>query len=270
MTSRWITKATIAVSALCMTVSPIALQSAAAQTYDQGGGYDQRDQGYNRGDDQGGYNNQGGYDQRDDQGGYDRSAPSSDDEYYDDNGQPPGPPPDYDGSEPPPPPSGYQRPSDYRQQSAEDERYAEDAERWADENCVKSHGDVAAGAVIGGLFGALLGSAIGGPGHHAGGAVIGAAIGGTSGAAIASSSGGNETSPGCPPGYVARDGAPAFYYAGYAGPYYYAAPGWYRPWVWYDDRWEFRPYPYHVWYYRHYSHWDHDRGGHWDHDHWRR
>jgi hypothetical protein len=246
MTTRFITTVAIAASALSLTVSPIALQTAYAQ-----------DQRYDQ-----------GYDQ-----GYDNGPPPPDynDQYYDNNGQPPPAPPDYNGSEPPPPPPGYQAPSDYDQQRAEDERYAEDAERWAEENCVKSHGNVAAGAVIGGLFGALLGSAIGGPGHHAGGALVGAAIGGTSGAAIAANSGSNETSPGCPPGYVLREGAPAFYYSGYAGPYLYAAPGWYRPWVWYGDRWVYRPYPYHVWYYRHYAHWDHDGyrdRDHWDRDHW--
>jgi hypothetical protein len=47
-------------------------------------------------------------------------------------------------------------------------------------------------------------------------------------------------------------GAPAFYYGADTGPYYYAAPGWYRPWVFYGGRWTYRPYPYHGWYYRHY------------------
>jgi hypothetical protein len=32
----------------------------------------------------------------------------------------------------------------------------------------------------------------------------------------------------------------------------YAAPGWYRPWVWAGGRWAYRPYPYHRYYYRHY------------------
>ena len=56
----------------------------------------------------------------------------------------------------------------------------------------------------------------------------GGAIGAAGGAAIASSSNSNETSPGCPPGYVVRGDAPSFYYD--EGPYYYAAPAGYSPW----------------------------------------
>ena len=218
-------KALIAVGALSLAASPIALSTAYAQ--DNGDSY------------------------------YDR-----------------GPPSDYDNSEPPPPPPGYEEPADSAQLHQQDERYARYAEDWAQENCVKSGGNVAAGAVIGGLFGALVGSAVGGPGHHGGGAAIGAAIGGTSGAAIAANSGG-ETSPGCPPGYHVRDEAPTFYYEGYGGPYYYAAPGWYHPWLWYDGHWLYRPYPYHAWYYDHYyrhdrDRWDRDRGHDRDHDRWDR
>ena len=254
MKSKFVTTVVIAASALSMAVSPIAIQAAAAQ--DQGYGAppppDQPppNQGYNQGYGQG---DQGGP-PPDDNGG------PPPDGYYD-NGQPPPPPPGYDGSAPPPPPPGYQPPPESAQQQAQDQRYAQYAQTWAQQNCVKSHGNVAAGAVIGGIFGALLGSAIGGPGHHGGGAAVGAVIGGTSGAAIAADSGGNETSPGCPPGYVVRGGAPDFYYAGYGGPYVYAAPGWYRPWIWYGGQWTYRPYPYHVWYYRHY----YRGGGHWHH-----
>jgi hypothetical protein len=192
-------------------------------------------------------------------------------------------PPGYDGSSRPPPPPGYN--GNYRDatQQAQDERYARYAERWAEENCVKAHGDVAGGAFIGGLFGALIGAGV--SGGRGGGALAGAAIGGVSGAAIASSSGSDATSPGCPRGYVVRDGGDEFYYAG--GPYFYAAPDWYDPWVWGDDRWIYRPYPYHQWYYQHYwrggdhgerdwrdhgdhgdHDWrDHDHGDHGDHDH---
>jgi hypothetical protein len=61
----------------------------------------------------------------------------------------------------------------------------------------------------------------------------------------------NQTSPGCPPGYVAVGDAPAFAYSGYgATPYVYAAPAWYRPWTFYGGRWTYRPYPYHVFYAR--------------------
>lgn len=195
---------------------------------------------------------------------YDRGPSSS----YDDNGPPSDyaaePPPGYrDGGSPPPPP-GYDAGAPDPAQQQQDARYARYAERWAEENCVKAHGDVAGGAFIGGLFGALIGAGLAGHGDRGGGALAGAAIGGIGGAAIASSAGSDATSPGCPHGYVVRDGAPDFYYA--SGPYDYAAPGWYDPWVWGEDRWIYRPYPYHVWYYRHYSRGERD----WhDHDHWR-
>lgn len=176
-------------------------------------------------------------------------------------------PPGYDSSRPPPPPPGYNGGGDAAQR-AQDQRYADYAERWAEDNCVKARGDVAGGAFIGGLFGALIGAGV--SGGRGGGALAGAAIGGTTGAVIASSSGGGATSPGCPRGYVVRDDAPEFAFGG--GPYFYAAPGWYDPWVWGDDRWIYRPYPYHVWYYQHYSRgggrdWrDHDHGDWRDHD----
>ena len=46
-----------------------------------------------------------------------------------------------------------------------------------------------------------------------------------------------------------RRDAPAYYYP---SNYNYAAPGWYRPWVYIGGSWTFRPYPYHVYYYRQY------------------
>ena len=156
-------------------------------------------------------------------------------------------PPGYDGSQPPPPPPGYNGGAG-PPPSAQDQRYAQYAERWAEDNCVKARGNVAGGAFIGGLFGALIGAGV--SGGRGGGVLAGAAIGGTTGAVIASGSGGDATSPGCPRGYVVRDGAPDFEYAG--GPYFYAAPGWYDPWIWWGGRWTFRPYPYHSFYYQHY------------------
>jgi hypothetical protein len=96
------------------------------------------------------------------------------------------------------------------------------------------------GAIVGGAFG----------GRHAGGAAaFGAVAGAGTGAAIAASQN-NATSPGCPPGYVVRGGAPAYPYT-YPG-YYYAAPGWYQPWVFVGGTWAYRPYPYHSWYYHTY------------------
>jgi len=74
-------------------------------------------------------------------------------------------------------------------------------------------------------------------------------VGAGTGAAIASSEN-NATSPGCPPGYVVRAGAPAYPYT-YPG-YAYAAPGWYQPWVFVGGVWAYRPYPYHAWYYHTY------------------
>lgn len=159
------------------------------------------------------------------------------------------PPPGYDGTRPPPPPPGYVAGADAARQQEEDRRYAQYADGWAQENCVKAHGNAGAGAVIGGAIGALLGSGLSGRGGHAAGALIGAGVGGAGGAAIAGSQA-DATSPGCPPGYVVREGAPAFAYAG--GPYAYAAPEWYRPWVYVGGVWSYRPYPYHVWYYQHY------------------
>ena len=180
---------------------------------------------------------------------------------YGDNGPPPDyrggprpsdyadqPPPGYSDGATPPPPPGYSGYGQDPAQQAQDQRYAYYAEQWARDNCVRSQGDVAGGAFIGGLFGALIGAGV--SGGRGGGALAGAAIGGTTGAVIASSAGGDTTSPGCPRGYVVRDGAPDFYYA--SGPYAYAAPGWYNPWVWWGGAWVFRPYPYHAWYYHNY------------------
>ena len=170
---------------------------------------------------------------------------------YDYRNPPPEPtaPDGYDGTNPPPPPPGYAPPPDDPAMREADARYAGEAERWARDNCVKSHGNAGTGAVIGGLFGAIIGSAMGGRHDHGGSTFAGAAVGALGGAAIASSSSGG-TSPGCPPGYVVRREAVSYEYA--APDYAYAAPGWYRPWVYTDGRWGYRPYPYHSYYYRTY------------------
>ena len=150
----------------------------------------------------------------------------------------------------PPPPPGYQAGPDAAQQASQDQQYAAYAQQWAQAYCVKAHADTGTGAVIGGAIGALLGSGIAGRHDRAGGAILGAGVGALGGAAVASGTNSNATSPGCPPGFVVRGGAPAF---AYGGPnYYYAAPGWYHPWVFYGGVWTYRPYPYHAWYYRHY------------------
>lgn len=161
----------------------------------------------------------------------------------------PAAPQGYDGRDLPPPPTDYVPPVDADTQRAEDQQYAAAAQRWAAENCVKSRGDVGKGALVGGILGAIIGGGLGGR-HNGGGAMAaGAAIGAIGGAAVASSSGG-DTSPGCPQGYVLRSGASAYVYP--QSDYYYAAPSWYRPWVFVDGMWVYRPYPYHDWYYRTY------------------
>ena len=119
-----------------------------------------------------------------------------------------GAPRGYYDANPPPPPQGYNGAPPPQDQQAQDQRYAAYAEQWAQQNCVRSHGNVAAGAIFGGIFGAVVGGIAG---AATGGVAIGAGLGGVGGAAIAASAN-DATSPGCPPGYVVRDDAPAFYY----------------------------------------------------------
>ncbi|WP_295630919.1 hypothetical protein [Novosphingobium sp.] len=218
-------------------------QNYPSQTYPNQQGYPTQP-GY---PDQQGYPNQQGYPSQDYNGqGYDQASPSAD--------LPP--PPGYDGRDLPPPPPGYQVQGDPGAYREADERYAQDAQRWARQYCVKSQGNVGAGAVIGGIFGAIIGSGLSGRHDRGAGTFAGAAIGAVGGAAIASGTGGNDTSPGCPPGYVTRGGAS---YSYSVSGYNYAAPGWYRPWVYVGSAWTYRPYPYHDWYYRTYR--GHGYGG---------
>ncbi|WP_157215545.1 glycine zipper domain-containing protein [Flavisphingomonas formosensis] len=198
--------------------------------------------------------------------GYDDQAPPPG--YYPDDGNPPPdqpppgyagqmpmaapppPPPGYDGSQIPPPPPGYAPGPDDDRQEAQDRAYADYTQQWAQANCVKAHANSEAAAVLGGAVGALLGSSVAGRHDRGAGAILGAGVGAVGGAAIADSSASHATSPGCPPGYVVRSGAPPFAYDGPA--YVYAAPDWYDPWLFYGGVWTYRPYPYHVWYYHHY------------------
>lgn len=180
------------------------------------------------------------------QQGY-RDPPPPPEQGYDE--QDDAPPPGYDGSEPPPPPPGYVADQADAAQYDQDRRYEAYAEDWSARNCIQARSNSTAGAVIGGVFGALLGSSIAGRHDRGAGAIIGGVAGAAGGAALGDQSR-YDTSPGCPPGFVVRNDAPAFYYD---GPYTYAAPGWYRPWVYYEGRWSYRPYPYHAWYYRHYG-----------------
>lgn len=168
-----------------------------------------------------------------------------------DREQPPGYQPGYAYGDPDiPPPEGYDQSYGRYDNSPrardEDRRYAESVQRWAEDNCVdqRNH-NAAAGAVIGGILGAIIGSGVAGRGSHTGGAIVGGALGAMAGSAI----GASDTSPGCPPGYVVRDGAASFrpgfaFYGGYG----YAAPPGYRPWIWTGGRWAYRPYPYHRYY----------------------
>jgi hypothetical protein len=228
------------------------------QSYPDQGSY----QGQGSYQDQGGYQNQApppGYNGAPQQGyngappqGYNGAPPQG----Y--NGAPPqgyadvAPPPGYDGTQLPPPPPGYQPSAPDLAQRDRDDRYAADAEAWARANCFKSQSNAGAGAVIGGIFGALVGNGLSGRHDRGAGTLAGAAIGAVGGAAIGDTTRG-QTSPGCPPGYVVRREAPPLAYdAGYYADYSYAAPGWYRPWVFVDGYWNYRPYPYHAWYYRTY------------------
>jgi hypothetical protein len=141
------------------------------------------------------------------------------------------------------PPAGY-TPQDAQQDSstqaqAQDRTYAAYTERWAAANCIRQQeNNAAAGTVIGGILGAVIGSNIArGPARGAG-AVVGAGLGAVAGNAIGRDANGGS----CPPGFVLRPGPVV-----YAPPpaVVYAAPGWYNPWIWYDGRWIYRPYPYH-------------------------
>jgi hypothetical protein len=274
-------KSLFAFAGLSVAASPLALSAADAQYasppgqgYQQQPGYDESqndDQGPPPGYDQGGpppgydqnappsgYDQGGpppaGYNQAPPPGGYNAPPPGYSQGQGYGGAAPPPPPPGYNGSQPPPPPPGYQAGPDEAQQRDQDQRYAAYAQQWAQTYCVKSRGDAGTGAIIGGVLGAIVGSGLGGRHDHGTGALAGAAVGAAGGAVVADSAGSNATSPGCPPGFVVRRDAPAFSYGGYAGvPYAYAAPGWYRPWAFYGGVWSYRPYPYHVWYSRHYG-----------------
>lgn len=162
-------------------------------------------------------------------------------------GQGMGPPP---GQYAPPPGADQQVYDD--QSQAQDQAYSAAYGQWAAQYCVDQHNNnVAAGAVIGGVLGALMGAGVAGHHDQAAGAFAGGALGATAGAAIGSSASSN-----CPPGYVVTAGAPAFAYAGYA---LAAAPAWYNPWVYSGGHWAYTPYR--RWYYGHPGYWGHGQAG---------
>lgn len=140
---------------------------------------------------------------------------------------------------------------DYDRRMAE---YRARRAEWERENCqAKKAGSTVAGAVFGGIAGALLGSALGGRGYRGTDAAIGGGLGAVTGAAIGSSS-----TPSCPAGYVyvprgeyaggpPPPPPPPYYYGpppavvyGPPPPYYYGPP---PPYVgfYYGPRWGWRP-----------------------------
>lgn len=152
------------------------------------------------------------------------------------------------------PPPGYTAQDAQRDASpAErqyDQQYAAAAEAWSQANCVRQEQNrTAAGAIIGGVLGAVIGSSVAGRYDRGAGAVVGGGLGAIAGGAIANSQG-----PGCPPGFVVRPGAPAFVYGPPPGAsvVVYDAPAWYNPWIWYNGAWIYRPYPYHRYWGEHY------------------
>jgi len=135
--------------------------------------------------------------------------------------------------------------------------------QWEERNCITNHSNnIAAGAIIGGVAGALMFGSV------AGWAARGAWVlfGGSVGMGLGAAAGASSNAPGCPSGYAVRTGAPAFYYGGpayaYGQPYaygqgyapapyapaQYAPAPYYRPaypgWVWDGYRWVPRPYAY--------------------------
>ena len=93
---------------------------------------------------------------------------------------------------------------------------------WAQRYCVNQQAtNTAAGAIVGGVLGAGIGAAVT---HNP---ATGAAIGGAIGAGTSAVAGASQPNYGCPPGYIAAAGAPAF---AYYGPYWGSAV-WYHPWV---------------------------------------
>ena len=204
-------------------------------------------QDYNNGPPQGGYNNGppgGGYDN------YNNGPPPGGGDYRSDSAPPQG--------QYAPPPPGYEQGGSYDDRSEQaDQEYAQRYSQWAAQYCVnRQNNNTAAGAIIGGVFGAALGAAAGGRNPGAG-AAVGGLLGAGTGAAIGSSS---NVGGGCPPGYVIRGGAPAFYWGG--PPVATWAPAWYNPWVWAGGRWVYHPYRY--WYWQHRGYWRPGwRGGVW-------
>jgi hypothetical protein len=161
---------------------------------------------------------------------------------------PPGAPPQGYGDPALNPPPGYSAQDAQRdaseQQREQDRAYAAQAEAWAQANCMRAEANrTTGGAIVGGILGAVIGSNLARGGGREGGAIIGGLGGAALGANVAKNSQGS-----CPGGFAMRPGAPP-----YPVPVVvYDAPGWYNPWIWYDGRWMYRPYPYHRFYHEHF------------------
>ncbi len=146
------------------------------------------------------------------------------------------------------PPPGYTAQDAQRDESPQmreqDRAYAAQAEAWAQENCRRAEANrTTGGAIIGGILGAVIGSNLASGGGRTGGAILGGVGGAALGASVA-----HNAEGACPQGYVLRAGAPP-----YPVPVVvYDAPSWYNPWIWYDGRWVYRPYPYHRYWHEHY------------------
>jgi outer membrane lipoprotein SlyB len=201
--------------------------------------------------DQGSYDQQSSPDYgRDYNRDYDqRSSPDYGRDYNRDDDRDYGPP---NGQYAPAPP-GWRYGQSYDDRARQFDRgYGERYSYWASRNCVdRRNNNTVAGAVIGGVLGAVIGSNLAERGSRGTGTVVGGALGAVAGGAIGNASTRNG---GCPPGYVVRSGAPAFYYNGaYGNQAYDAGPSWYHPWVWSGGRWMYRPYR--QWYYQNPSYW---------------
>jgi hypothetical protein len=168
-----------------------------------------------------------------------------------------GAPPGY-GYNAMPPPGQYAPPPDGAELSTYDPReqqydrdYAASYQRWAGRYCVDQRSqNTAAGAIIGGVLGAMLGAGVAGHHDQAAGALAGGALGAVGGAAIGSSAGAGGA---CPPGYFVAPGAPTFFYSGPVYGPLVATPTWYHPWVFAGGRWVYRPYRYWYWANRRYD-----------------
>jgi hypothetical protein len=173
-----------------------------------------------------------GYDQ-----GYNQAPPQGYDQGYNQ-----APPPGYNQA-----PYGQPNGGAYDSRSQRyDDDYAQRYSAWAAQYCVdRRNNNTAAGAVIGGILGALIGSGVAGHHERGQGAVVGGVLGAGAGAVVGSSS---TDSSQCPPGYAMSPGAPVFAYGGpYVGVTFGSAPGWYHPWYQVGGQWYYRPYRRYYW-----------------------